>query len=373
MPQGPPDTLLPQPTLFPPNGIDRADGTSTAYGVLPGTPDPPAAIMMIGNDSSGNPFAVNKAGLANFFEEYPDSPTIERSEQATITHRFVCDESTGIDMITTFGRGTILTDSFLNSTKVLTTTLTHNRGGFYTFTMVSEGLTFDNPPDLFSIEIVELNPAAEKHPRYSDLSYQDRYTVRNANITDASDLSTQYESVISTFTGGPSGSNPGAAQFPGPPVPRNQYNEAKELLLKLHKGEDSFYLPGYKISWSQYFWSPQPLNAGGFIEDPIGSGTLPFYFWSLNGSEDPGSQTQPGIFSNSWFADLAAANPTIFGTGISWLRLADSVDYERTWYKITHTWQGGPLGQWDQQWYIVNPQQAYQTSDVAGANVLTGA
>ena len=346
------------PILFPPNGLDRASGLDG----LPGTPTPDGTVMIV--TPNGNDVPLN----AVFFEEYPDSPTVERAEQATITHRFACDETTGQSLISAYNRGSILLDSNNNLTRVLSNTLQYTKGEYCILTMVSEGLSFDTPPDLFSIEIVELNPPAEKHPRYNELTYQDRYLVRNANISDASDLATQYSSIIDTLPGAPPG-----GIGPVDETQRTEYNEAKELLLKLHKGEENFYLPGYKISWSQYFWSPTLINPGGYTEDPIYDGGLPYFFWSLDGTTDPDDN------NNTWFGELQDINPVIYDNGLSWLRLADSVDYERTWYKVTHSWQGGPLGFWDHEWYDINGGlgqgkvvQPYQTSDNASAFGFSG-
>ena len=42
-------------------------------------------------------------------------------------------------------------------------------------------------------------------------------------------------------------------------------------------------MSGFKVTWSQYFWDPQIINFGGYIEDPFKDGGLPYYFWSPSG------------------------------------------------------------------------------------------
>jgi hypothetical protein len=312
---------------FPPTGIDRATGT----GDFPGTPNDPNDIV--------------EAPEGPFFEEDPGSPEIERAEQATFTHTFYCDETTGNDILTSYGRGILFQDTVGNITKLLSSKINHMRGGYCKLVMVSEGVNFDNPPDEFELDIIDINPNIEKHPRYSALTYKDRYIVRNANISDNVDLAQQYKNAIN--------------QIPAGQISRK--NQAQELLFKLHKGEDSFYLPGFKISWSSYYWLPQLLNPGGYIEDPIDDGGLPYFFYSTDGL--------PG--GDSIFADCVNINPTIYKTpdgadsGISWFRLADTQHYNRTWFKLTRSWQGGPIGHWDNELYNKTPQ-AYQTSEDAG-------
>src|SRR5262249_35867825 len=59
---------------------------------------------------------------------------------------------------------------------------------------------------------------------------------------------------------------------------------AQELVDKLRKGEDSFYLAGFRVQWSQYYWYPPEIDPGGYIQDPVTEGGLPYYFWSNDGT-----------------------------------------------------------------------------------------
>jgi hypothetical protein len=335
---------LPQYTPFPPNGFDRA-GDDPTHG---GTP------TVDGQNIWSGPFGT-QLGIPKFFEELPDSPEIERGEQATFTHRFKCDPATAFALLSAYGRGVMLKDSNGVITRVLTSRIQQQKGNYVILTMVSEALSFDNPPDEFDCNVTELNPAIEKHPRYSDLTYFSRQLVRNANISDTLDLKTQYTNTLNVLFGGPS--NPTHKNAPA--TEKCEYNEAKELLFKLHKGITSFYMPGFKITYNQYYWYPQPLNPGGYIEDPIASNSLPYYFWSTNGAPDG-----PSVFDNA-----ALLNPNIYGNGISWLREADTYSYQRTWFRITSTWRGAPLGHWDHELYT-NKTAPYQTVDFNQGQVI---
>lgn len=325
-----------------PSCFSRADG---------GITNPNGTFTPTGTIANGGGVSINHAGNGlggSIFEEYSDSPEIELAEQATITHRYNCDYNTGQSLLQTYTRGTILQDSYGNLTKILSCKLQQiSKTGaiLCNFTVVSEGISFSNPPDDFSVQNVELNPALEKHPRYAALTYKDRFIVRNANIVDEIDLATQYTNAIAAITDS------------------NEKQQAQELLFKRHKGEDSFYLSGYKVTWSQYFWLPQIINPGGYIEDPVGGGGLPAMFWSTTG--DVGGQ--------SIFSYTTVANPNMFPNpvtsypyGLSWLRQTDTQEWVRTWYKLTRTWIGAPLGVWDKELYTSTPQP-YQTMEDQGA------
>ena len=116
---------------------------------------------------------------------------------------------------------------------------------------------------------------------------------------------------------------------------------AMEIIQKYWRNTETPYLIGYQITWAQYYWLPQYLNPGGYIEDPISDGGLPDYFWD----------TEAG----SIFALTAWFNPQCYsltgmsngGYAISWLRKADEVEWERTWFRVTRTWIGSAVGFWD--------------------------
>jgi hypothetical protein len=325
-----PTVLGNQFAYFPPNGLDRADGLENR----PGTP------------STTNDFKVNTSlngTYGSFLEEEADSPEIERAEQGTIVHKFRCDPETAKVLIATIGRGYTFQDSNGYTSRCVNSRLVYNKGLVCGIQITCESLNWDNPPDEFSLDIVELNPALPKHPRYNALDYGDRYKVNNSIRAESMEYQGMFQNIVNLFTD---------------PTKKEQ---AKELAFKLHKGEDSFYLPGFRITYSKYFYAPVPLNPGGYIEDPILSGVLPYYFWNTSIPQEPDT-------TNTIFSYLETVNPVIYGNGISWLRLCDTIQYQRTWFKVTATWQGGPLGQWDKELYTI-PSQPYQTEETEG-NIL---
>ena len=339
------DTSLPTnlPSIF-----DRADGLT--YG-LGGVAEAPGSMMM-NTAMDGSTSGVGD--YVPFFYEMSDSPEVESAEQSTIVHKFHCDyESAQIYMVTN-PRGTYLTDTFGDVSRVLSTKITPvpktgMRGVILTITSEGQYPLFPNPPDEFDIETVELNPALEKHPRYAILTYNQRWLVRNADVADNPEYVQQYKNIISAPLPN--------TNFPAAPIGNTQQSASLEMLYKKFKGEDSFYLAGYKITWSQYYWYPQILNPGGYIEDPVSQGGLPAYFWSTNGQTDGTNIFSQTTTHNANMYPQPTLNPPY---GLSWLRQADTIHLQRTWWRLTRSWIGGPLGQWDNQLY--NPvNQPYQS------------
>lgn len=340
------------PIIIPTSCFDRATGLSGAPGGgnFAGTPSLASQIgvnaggVNSGRSSGGNP-------TLSLFEELPDSPELEFGEQSTITHRFKVDYITGTTLMSIYPRGYELTDSRGNKTRVLSTKLNmvDKSGLVAIFTMVCESYSFGNPPDEFIIDTNEINPSIEKHPRYSNLTYLMRYYVRQANVTDDIDLQQVYDNCISNIE-----NNGGTS---------DQEDAAQELLFKRHKGIDSFYLAGFKISWSKYYWYPQVMNPGGYIEDPFKDGGLPAYCWSVD-------QTPSGT---NIFSQVEQFNGTMFQIaetsapwGLSWLRQADVQVLQRTWWRVTRTWVGGNLGTWDNEIYNQS-LQPYETDEGDGS------
>ena len=130
----------------------------------------------------------------------------------------------------------------------------------------------------------------------------------------------------------------------------------------------SFYLSGYKITWAQYYWIPQVLNPGGYIEDPVQNGGLPALFWSTTEKPDGVnifSQTQ--VHNKNMFPLVTGAPPlNTIPFGLSWLRQADTIHLNRTWWRLTRSWIGGPMGHWDKEIYTATPVD-YQTSELSGS------
>lgn len=293
-----------------PVGLERADG----LGGRPGTTTPAGAVV---------------ATATTYFEEEKTSPSIELAEQATVVHSYKCDWDTALSLVTfpsPYYRGNTFVDSFGNVFKILSTMIQYLPGGHARVEIISEATSFGLPPDEFHVEVVEFNPALQKHPRYAGLGASKLLTMTQ-RILYASNTAQQTVALTQIDT-----------DFPPPdPVtnPRTDKNAcAHELANKLMRGEETFYLPGFRVSWTRYFALPQLMNPGGYIEDPVDGG-LPSYFWSND-------QTPTG---NNIFEFLAASvAPQFFTSGISWLRLSDTQEYSRTWFRITHSWLGGPAG-----------------------------
>ena len=131
---------------------------------------------------------------------------------------------------------------------------------------------------------------------------------------------------------------------------------AKEIISKLWRGEDTPYITGREITWSQYYFAPVYINPGGYIENPVG--IVPDYFMS---------PAQDG--SNTIFDNFTYYNPQCYSAErkfnrslrISWLRKADEVEYQRTWFKVTRKWIGSPIGSWDLDLYSGNEGPFFST------------
>jgi hypothetical protein len=384
-----------------PSGFDRADGVArgSTFPAI-GTPDP-----------AGGKLTFGKAAL----NESPDSPEIERAEQATITHTAVLSSwDSAVTLLQVYGRGALLVDSSGNYSRVLSSRIKHGRGGKVELTIVAESISFDNPPDEFNIVPVELGVDILKHPRYfyslmptsqiqgwegaADTAVEE--TVKQAIIRslqtyrDAQFVPTKTN--IDSFIGfnqdlvvrGMSSGKltyripnpdydptkpavPDVAVDTSPATGQNcqflvkSYDAtttaspsialaraaALEIIQKLWRMEDTPYTTGWQVTWAEYFFRPPPLNPGGYIENPASaSPALPDYFLST---------AYPPNNSATIFDDLAKKNPqcysvdgSIGGTAnMSWLRKADEIEYQRTWFKVTRTWIGAPLGAWDADLY----------------------
>jgi hypothetical protein len=337
-------------------------------------------------------------------EELSDSPEIERGEQATITKRFRLPYDSATQLIAILGRGVVLQDLGGNLYRVLSARIQREKPEFATLTIVSEGLTFDLPPDEFSIMPVELGINIMKHPRYfyalNPNASLDSYNTLAAKQAIIRAIQTYQDSpffpVSSSLNGLLNGqvhnnivgqmvsgkfvytapnpnyqpqftttntgadrivnSIPSAATQNGDPNPAVIYKSfnvatqdegnkismalaaAQEILLKIWRMEDNPYLVGYQITWGVYYNYCPELSPGGYIEEPISYG-LPDYFTNDGTIFDAFSILNPQCYSANGASGGAVS--------ISWLRKADEVDYQRTWFKVTRTWIGSAIGAWD--------------------------
>ena len=346
-----------------PNGIDRADGLLSR----PGTDYPTESLLW--QSSAG-------AGEVSF-EEDPDSPEIERAEQGTITHSFICSYAEAVARIQFYGRGTVLKDSDDNYSRVLSAKIQHQKGGSAKLIVVAESLSFDSPPDDFDVSATELGLSILKHPRYwtafvgegygsatekqnqcvirllqdyfANTNYSFRQSIEYilANSMDyvgSSDLTDDHEISASS-----TGRYFGTGKIPGTMAAKIA---ALEIVEKYWRGEETPYIVGWQVTWSQYFFRPPYLHPGGILQSPQAGG-LPAYFYSPTNSGDP---------SVSMFDGMSFYNPQCYSTdgtkggtpSISWLRKADQISYSRTWFKVDHIWCGSPIGHWDRDIYNEN-------------------
>jgi hypothetical protein len=248
------------------------------------------------------------------------------------------------------------------------------QGDFYHVAVTSEGLSFYIPPDEFLCEPVLINPAAQKHPRYAPLQqkfltfvspapaagYAPFFPLNTINqaviylsLTQGNTATAALQNDANWYVDtGPDG---GQRISSGPDLIAKA--SALELLKKLRRGEDTFYLAGYKVTYSTFAYLPQDYDPGGRLEDPTTEGGLPPQFWQDANGE------------NSFLELTRSLSPQFYQNGITWFREADSQIYQRTWWRKTRTWNmapaGGPIvlssngvsatyqwyGQWDREWY----------------------
>jgi hypothetical protein len=286
-------------------------------------------------------------------EELPESPEIEFGEQATFRHSFKSDQNTDLSLASSMPRGSYMRDSVGNIYKVLSTNLNRQRGDFWVFSVTSEAVSFNNPPDEFHVQTVELNPEIEKHPKLWPIVGNgvdiNPYNLNADGTKITQGVSTGPEIVQKIQSAANAISSAGAADIKSTmnalTIPDASVLDLAVNFLypRYQRNETTFYLAGFKVVWSSYYWLPPLMDGGGYINDPVTQGGLPPFFWSSDGSASSDS--------NILLARAKQTNPVIYGKGLSWLRLADELNYERTWFHLTRTWIGGPLGNWDKKLY----------------------
>lgn len=159
----------------------------------------------------------------------------------------------------------------------------------------------------FSLEPQEIYPKIERNNFFSGITADTVSAVYNClyafnRSTPNSANSIIQDLVTNAQDGGTSGT---------------QTALAFELLGKLQNGEESYYIAGYRYSFSTYSYTEPTLSNGGIIGTPAGP-----------------ISSLPG--------------------GIAWLRLADRVEpagVNGSMYKLTQNWIGGPSGYWDSDLY----------------------
>ncbi len=358
-----------------PVGFDRADGSVAGYGTA--MPDDSVFVQ-----SANGAETVAQVQI----EEMGDSPQLERGEQATLTHRFTMGYERAVNEIQFLGRGTVRMDSYGFYWKVLSASIQRTGDkGMAILTVIEESISFDSPPDQFQIVPVELGVNIMKHPRYFYAFIGEGYgsatEMLNQHVIRIlqdyfENTTTVYRDAITAMITASIGYKNNPATDTGEPYPddyTDQWRQEKsglvglrgtdlakyaalEIIQKFWRGEETPYVVGYQITWSQFYFRPPFLNPGGYVEDPVNaSPQLPGYFWM--------NVDDPNIVSGTPFSTIydwiTTWNPQCYAQdgqpggnlSISWLRKADEIDYERTWFKITRTWIGSPVGYWDADLY----------------------
>lgn len=359
-----------------PNGLDRADGLtplplamgfdgSIILGGATGTPTPAAAVSTSSYD-----------GTTVTIDELPESPEFERAEQATVTHRFTLPWTEALNRMNWYYRGRLLYDTYGNIYFLLSAKLQHKKPHVGEVTLVMEAKTFDTPPDEFECVPVNLGLNIIKHPRYfyaflgtgydPSTEQLNQHVIRllqdyfdNTNYAFRTALSAMLANSLitegTTSTVYPTSFITGAGLYNGTSKIRGTNlakRAAQEIIMKYWRGEEQPMVVGWKVSWFQYYFRPQCLSAGGVIENPMTEATpqLPEYFTS---------PTFPPTESPTIFDWMAYENPQCYSStgalygdvSISWLRQADEIEYQRTWFKIKRSWLGAPVGHWDTELY----------------------
>lgn len=330
----------------------------------------------------GNEFIGTQSSLgANLIpiEETPDSPTIERAEQTTVTHKFTMSWADAVTQIKNLYRGQLYWNDSSQTEdtaifKILSVRITHVIGNTATLEIVSEALNIDNPPDLFNVSAVELGVNILKHPRYfwilrggrGDSAQEQENGLLNQqvirllqNYFDNSNINVRnaYIEWLYYSLGYPGSvvdglvvndspititQPPGTASRTFTPLTGTDCAKyaAMEIIQKYWLGIETPYIAGWQITYSKYHWTPPQLHPGGVIDNPFETVDEQFLY------DDNG---------DSIFKQMAALNPQCYSdngkaegnTSISWLRKADTVTFERTFYRQDMTWIGSPVGYWD--------------------------
>lgn len=405
-----------------PFGFDRGDGVtilppsvdgSTLVSGTFGTPTPPSVLLI----QSANGSDVMS------LEEDPESPTIERAEQATSLHSFTMSYQAALMYIGVISRGLLAQDSGGNLWRVLSASIQAQRGGKATLKVACESVSFDTPPDDFQVNTVDMGIDILKHPRYfpnifptvAELgtevgaiketliravqAYRDSpFFPTTASLAGLFNGMVQenvvglakagqfaylvpnplYDSSKPTAADLDSNGNPQAgAGTPGGPNTVHLVHfypstigqtgsvdlaiaAVMEMITKLWRMEDSPYMPAVEVKWTQYSFLPPDTVLGSYLEDP--TFIIPDYFLKpdrfLTELPPRNGIGYPTAGADNIFALNASLNPQDYSSdgqggpiAISWLRKADEVVYQRTWFEITRTWVGSAIGMFDQQLY----------------------
>lgn len=336
----------PEAIFIIPTGYDRADGLDDNFGTVA----PTNKITVNGEVVA----TVNDISID--FEERPDSPEIERAEQQTAQHVFTTDWVNAKELMRFLYRGIIMYDGDGNPWKILSARMKHGRGEATEIIVTSEAIYSDVPPDEFSCVPIELGINIIKNPRYLYALIQQPDDDKDTVNTKQTIVRLLQEYIAAPTEPQKTGYLDGLLIDLDDDTASTAYAKAagQEIVQKLWLQEDTPYVVGYQITWTQYFYMPQPLNPGGYREDPIFQANpgLPPYFAALD---------QTDFEMGTIFDGMNKINPQFYAQPngsqfISWLRKADQIEFQRTIFKFTSTWIGSPIGNWDAQMYSTEPR-----------------
>jgi len=214
-------------------------------------------------------------------------------------------------------------------------TVANQRGGIGKLTIEWEAggssATMALPAGECRIEPQELYPRIEKNKYFQGttpllpVNVKIAYNAANLVTPDgAAPVNDVF--YIALFGRAAIAANP-TAQPPTPALPAidpaitdaTQLALARALYTKLLRGEETYYLAGWRYTSIIYSYTLPTINIGAVLQSPNGIGPI-----------------------------------TIADSTIGWLRLADLVEpagVNGSMWKITRTWLGGPNGHWDADLY----------------------
>lgn len=240
--------------------------------------------------------------------EQPESGKITFAETATLTKVYkgkYADCFAG-----TLPRGTIGSSGITTGLIVQNCEVTPERGGAARLQIVWGGFSDTGggpgtivPADEFDLDPFELNPAVEKNTAFAALypDAPDTTVLRLQNdVTDATQ-------------GGEAGARKKGYDDAASLASSDARDQAFYLIHLLKRGVTSFYLAGFRYSWTSYTFTLPTVTRGGFRSAPGGP--------------------------------LSSA---IAALSLSCLREADSLGGATNgFYKLRRNWLCGPAGHWD--------------------------
>jgi hypothetical protein len=286
-------------------------------------------------------------GPTNGLVQAPDSPHLEYSDRTKRVQKYIGLQSVcALSMISrgTFGTGAdsgwIVTRCYCDNSKgnIGTLVIEWEAGG--------SSSTFPLPVGSFSLKPQELYPKIERAGVFLGITYTTLNVCRNAvecgtNSAGNTLIPARYlESQISvTLPDGHPNTVAIGLGYTADTAPV-QLALAQKLLDKWVRGEESFYLAGWRYTYEVFSYNQPTLNQGGFTGTPGGPLGAPAPITIYGYGTEPTGVLPPNT---------------------SWIRLADELDPSGTpgsMYCLKVTWLGGPqlngVGYWDSEIYAAS-------------------